>query len=310
LPRIQVDAPTVAMRFTINTSPFAGQEGRFTQSRQISERLHKETLRNVAIQVEETDNREMFLVKGRGEFQLAILIETMRREGFELSVGRPEVILRYENGEKLEPIEKLFIDCDEQFVGIVNEKISGRKGQMTGITNYGSGRVRIELSVPSRALIGYRDEFLTDTKGTGIMNALFSGYEPYRGDFPSRFNGSIVSDRGGKAVAYALFHLEARGRLFTRPNDPVYEGLIFGEYNRAGDITANPCKEKKLTNMRASGKDDNVILSPVKPMNLEEALHFIAEDEMVEITPKSIRLRKTILNAGERLRLRGKKMAK
>ncbi|MCP4688976.1 MAG: translational GTPase TypA, partial [Desulfobacterales bacterium] len=214
LKRIAVDEPTVAMKFTINSSPFAGREGPIVQSSKIRERLNKETLLNVAIQVEETAGREVFLVKGRGEFQLAILIETMRREGFELCVGRPEVIFKHKNGEKFEPMEHLFIDCDESFLGIVTEKLSTRKSKMTNLANHGSGRVQMEFNIPSRALIGYRDEFLTDTKGTGIMNAYFSGYEPFRGEFASRFNGSIVSDRQGAAVAYALFNLEPRGQLF------------------------------------------------------------------------------------------------
>ncbi|MBL0715968.1 MAG: translational GTPase TypA, partial [Desulfosarcina sp.] len=284
LKRIRVDEPTVAMRFTINASPFAGREGKYVQSSRIRERLHKETLSNVAIQVEETENREVFLVKGRGEFQMAILIETMRREGFELSVGRPEVIYQYRDGEKREPMEKLFIDCDENFLGIVTEKLSARKGQMTSMINHGSGRVRIIFSIPSRALIGYRDEFLTDTKGTGIMNSNFAGYDTFRGDFPSRFTGSIVSDRQGTAVAYALFNLEPRGQLFIEPGDPVYEGLIFGEHNRTTDINANPCKEKKLSNMRAAGRDENVIHSPVKSMSLERPLPFTREAEIVEVT--------------------------
>ena len=306
LKRIRVDEPTVSMRFTINTSPFAGREGRYSQSRNLRERLLKETLRNVAVQVEETDNREVFLVKGRGEFQLAILIETMRREGFELTVGRPEVIYQMREGVKFEPMERLFVDCDEQFMGVVTEKLSSRKAQMTNMVNHGSGRVRIEFSIPARGLIGYRDEFLTDTKGTGILNTYFSGYDTYRGDFPSRYNGSIVSDRSGAAVAYALFNLEPRGQLFIRPGDPVYEGMIFGEHNRPTDLNANPCKEKKLTNMRASGHDENVILAPVRPMTLEWAIHFIREDEMVEVTPKSIRLRKAYLTAQDRYRLKGK----
>ncbi len=307
LPRIRVDEPTVGMRFTVNTSPFAGREGRFSQSRNLRERLFKETLRNVAIQVEETDSREVFLVKGRGEFQLAILIETMRREGFELAVGRPEVIYKEKNGVKTEPMEQLFVDCDERFMGVVTEKLSSRKGMMTNMINHGSGRVRIEFSIPSRGLIGYRDEFLTDTKGTGLLNTYFAGYDTYRGEFPSRFSGSIVSDRQGNSVAYALFNLEPRGQLFIVPGVPVYEGMIFGEHNRATDLNANPCKEKKLTNMRASGHDENVILAPVKAMTLEWAIHFIREDEMVEVTPQSIRLRKTILSAQQRYRSRGEK---
>ena len=305
LPRIRVDEPTVSMRFTINASPLAGREGKIVQSSKIRERLMKETLRNVAIQVEATDSRDVFLVKGRGEFQMAILIETMRREGFELTVGRPEVIYKSKDGERQEPIEHLYIDCDEAFLGIVTEKLSARKGQMINMVNHGSGRVRLEFTIPARALIGYRDEFLTDTKGTGILNTYFAGYDRYRGDFPSRFTGSIVSDRQGQAVAYALFNLEPRGQLFIVPGDSVYEGLIFGEHNRANDINANPCKEKKLTNMRAAGRDENVILSPVKPMTLERAIHFIREDEMVEVTPRSIRLRKAVLSAQERHRQRG-----
>ncbi|MBN1930581.1 MAG: translational GTPase TypA [Desulfobacterales bacterium] len=300
LKRIIVDEPTVSMRFAANTSPLVGKEGKIVQSSKIRERLVKETLRNVAIKIEETEEKDTFLIKGRGEFQMAILIETMRREGFELCVGRPEVIFKYEDGKKLEPIEHLFIECDENFLGIVAEKLSMRKGKMTNLVNNGKGRVRIEFSVPSRALIGYRDELLTDTKGTGIINAYFSGYESYRGDFPMRFNGSIVSDRPGNAVAYALFNLEPRGELFIEPGDPVYEGMVIGEHNRDNDINVNACKEKKLTNMRASGKDENVTLAPIKAMTLERAIHFIGEDEMVEVTPKSIRLRKTVLSAQKR----------
>ena len=298
--RIRVDEPTVSMKFTINTSPFAGKEGKIVQSSKIRERLYKETLRNVAVQVEETDNREVFLVKGRGEFQMAILIETMRREGFELCVGRPEVIFKEKDGRKLEPMEHLLIDCDENFIGVVTEKLSTRKAQMANLVNRGTGRVRVEFNIPSRGLIGYRDEFLTDTKGTGIMNSYFAGYDNYKGDFPSRFNGSIVSDRQGVAVAYALFNLEPRGQIFIVPGDPVYEGMIFGEHNRSNDIDANPCKEKKLTNMRASGRDENVVLSPVKPLTLERAIHFLREDEMVEVTPQSLRLRKAVLSAQKR----------
>ncbi len=311
LPRIRVDEPTVAMRFGINTSPLSGREGKLVQSRVIWDRLCKEALRNVAIRVEESDERDSFMVKGRGEFQMAILIETMRREGFELSVGRPEVILKKgSNGNLLEPIEHLYVDCDEYFMGVVTEKLAQRKGRMLNCINDksgGTGRVRLEFSVPSRGLIGYRDEFLTDTRGTGIMNSLLAGYEEWRGDFPTRFNGSIVADRSGSAVPYALFNLEPRGVLFVPPGTPVYEGMIVGEHNRSNDIDVNPTKEKKLTNMRASGKDENVILTPVRPMTLEFALHFVREDEMVEITPESIRLRKTILPAQKRHQLLGSK---
>jgi GTP-binding protein len=307
LVRLTVDAPTVAMRFTINNSPLGGREGKYVQSSKLRERLRKETLSNVAIQIEETAERDTLLVKGRGEFQLAILIETMRREGYEFCVGRPEVIYRHEEGQKLEPMEKLFVDCDEAFLGVVTEKLSLRKAKMTNLVNHGTGRVRIEFSAPSRALIGLRDEFLTDTKGTGILNAYFDGYEPYRGDFPSRFTGSIVADRSGSAVPYALFNLEPRGHLFVQPGEPVYEGMVIGEHNRDTDINVNACKEKKLTNIRAAGKDDAVVLSPIKPLTLEQAINFIREDELVEITPLSIRMRKVVLSASKRHMLRSKK---
>ncbi|MBP1741198.1 MAG: typA, partial [Deltaproteobacteria bacterium] len=251
LPRITVDEPTVSMKFTVNTSPFGGQDGTYVQLSRIYERLLKEARSNVAIQVERGEDRDSIVVKGRGEFQLAILIETMRREGYEFCVGRPEVIYRYENDRKLEPIERLLVDCEERFLGVVTEKLSLRRGKMLNLVNNGKGRVRIDFSVPARALIGYRDEFLTDTRGTGIMHSLFDGYEEFRGECPSRFTGSIVADRTGSAVPYALFNLEPRGRLFIVPSDPVYEGMIVGEHNRGEDIDVNPCKEKKLSNMRA-----------------------------------------------------------
>jgi len=304
LKRISVDEPTISMEFTINTSPFSGQEGKIVQSGKIRERLVKETLQNVAIKLEQTDDRDHFIVKGRGEFQMAILIETMRREGFEICVGRPKVIFKYENGEKLEPIEKLFVDCNENFLGVITEKLSQRKGRMKNLINNGKGRVRAEFSIPSRSLIGYRDEFLTDTKGTGIMNTLFDGYEKFRGDFPTRFSGSLVADRQGKAVAYALFHLEPRGKLFIRPGEIVYEGMIIGEHNKDKDLNVNPCKEKKLTNMRAAGKDESTICTPVRRMSLERAINFIKDDEMVEVTPQSIRLHKRVLSAQKRHMIR------
>ncbi len=307
LKRITVDEPTISMEFTLNTSPLNGTEGKIVQSGKIRERLIKETLLNVAVGFEQTEDRERFIIKGRGEFQMAILIETMRREGFEMSVGRPKVIYRYEKGKKFEPIEKLFVDCDEDFLGVVTEKLSLKKGRMTNLVNNGRGRTRAEFSIPSRSLIGYRDEFLTDTKGTGIMNTLFAGYEPFRGDFPTRFTGSIVSDRQGHSVAYALFHLEPRGRLFITPGEAVYEGMIVGEHNKDTDINVNPCKEKKLTNMRASGKDESTVCSPVKPMTLERAINFIKDDEMVEVTPKSIRLHKRVLTVQKRYMMRSVK---
>ncbi len=311
LPRITVDEPTVSIRIGINTSPLAGREGKLLQSRVIQERLEKENLRNVAIRLELSDDHDFFVVKGRGEFQMAILVETMRREGFELSVGRPEVILKKdENGKVLEPIEHLYVDCDEVFMGVVTEKLNQRKGKMLKCHNAGTGRVRMEFSIPSRGLIGYQDEILTDTRGSGIMNAYLEGYEEWRGDFPSRYSGSIVSDRAGNAVAYALFNLEPRGSLFIEPGDPVYEGMIIGEHNRDNDIDVNPTKAKKLTNLRAAGKDENVILTPVRRMTLEKALHFVREDEVVEVTPRSIRLRKVILSCQKRYQLAGVKAGK
>lgn len=300
LKRITVDEPTISMRFTTNNSPFSGREGKFVQSTKILERLEKETLYNVAIRVEISQDRESFVVKGRGEFQMAIVIETMRREGFELTVGRPQIIFKEKEGVQLEPIEHLFIDCEEKFTGVVTEKLAHRKGRMVNLVNHGSGRVRIEFSVPSRGLIGYRNEFLTDTRGTGIMNSYLEGYEEHRGEIVARTTGSLVSDRQGEAVPYAIFHLEPRGTMFIQPGDPVYEGMIIGEHNRDNDLNVNVCREKKLTNVRASGKDENVLLTPVIPMTLEKAIEFIRDDEVVEVTPKSIRLRKSVLASNMR----------
>lgn len=300
LKRIIVDEPTVAMRFFVNTSPLSGLEGKNVQSMKLFERLRKETLNNVSIQVEEAKVGGGFIVRGRGEFQLVILIEMLRREDFEICVSRPEVIFKYENGVKLEPVEHLFVDCSEAFAGVVTEKLSARKGRMLAYTCHDGARVRLEFSVPSRALIGYRDVFLTDTKGTGLMNSYLSGYEEYRGDFIDRFTGSLVSDRSGNAVTYGLYHLEPRGRLFVVPGDPVYEGMIVGEHNLDSELNVNPAKEKKLSNMRSVLKDEALTLTPIQPMTLERAILFLQEDEMVEITPKSIRLRKTILSAQDR----------
>ena len=297
LKRISVDEPTISMFFYTNNSPFAGQEGKLVQPNKIKERLYKETMSNVSLQFEETLDTDRFLVKGRGELQMAVLIETMRREGFELAVGRPEVIYKEENGERLEPIEYLYVDCEEGFLGIVSEKLSQRKGRMINLVNHGSGRIQVQFNIPSRGLIGYRNEFMTDTRGTGIMNSYLSGYEPYRGDFPIRFTGSIVSDRQGKSIPYALFNLEPRGVLFITAGESVYEGMIIGEHNRDTDLNVNPCKEKKLTNHRASGKDENTLLTPIIPMTLERAIEFIREGEIVEVTPDNIRLRKVLLSA-------------
>ncbi|MDC7123965.1 MAG: translational GTPase TypA [Spirochaetales bacterium] len=301
LPRITVDEPTVSMLFAPNSSPLLGKEGKFVQSNKIGERLQKETMLNVSMKVEQQMGGEGFIVKGRGEFQMVILIETMRREGFELSVGRPHVIFKKdENGKKLEPIEHLFVDCEELYTGVVTEKLSKRKGRMINFVSHENGRSRLEFSVPSRALIGYRDEFLTDTRGTGIMSSYISGYEEYRGDFPERHTGSLVADRSGECVPYAIFNLEPRGKMFVKPGDVVYEGMIVGEHSRENDLNVNPVKTKKLSNMRASGKDDAVTLTPIIPLTIEKSIQYIKEDEMVEVTPKSIRLRKKILTAMDR----------
>ena len=300
LKRITVEEPTVSISISRNNSPFSGREGKFVQSTKILERLKKEALFNVSIKITEGADRESFTVQGRGEFQMVILIETMRREGFEFCVSRPAVIFKKIDGKVLEPVERLFVDCEGVYMGIVTEKLSRRKGRMINMVNHGTGRVRIEFSIPARGLIGYRDEFMTDTKGTGLMNSYMEGYEEYRGDFTERFTGSLVSDREGTAVPYALFNLEPRGNLFILPKDPVYEGMIIGEHNRESDLNVNPAKTKKLTKMRASGKDDAVTLTPILPMTLERALQFIREDELVEVTPLSIRLRKRELSASRR----------
>jgi len=300
MPRICIDEPTVSMSFGPNTSPFVGKDGKHVQGPKIRERLEKETLSNVGIQLEIATEGDFFIVKGRGELQLAILIETMRREGFELTVGRPRVIYKEIDGKRHEPIEHLFVDCGDTHVGIISEKLSVRKGRMINMVNHGTGRVRLEFSIPSRGLIGYRSEFLSDTRGTGVMNAYLEGYEPFRGDFPTRTTGSLVSDRLGESVGYALFNMEPRGTLMITPQVGVYEGMIVGIHNRNNDLDVNVCKAKKLTNMRASGRDENVTLTPVTPISLEGALDLIREDEMVEVTPKNIRLRKARLNIIER----------
>ena len=296
LHRVAVDQPTVAMRFTVNNSPLTGTEGRYVQSRRLRERLLKETLHNVALRVIESEDADSFTVQGRGEFQMAILIETMRREGFELGVGRPEIIFKEENGTLVEPIEHLFVDCDEKYTGIVTEKLATRKGRMVNLINHGSGRVRVEFSVPSRGLIGYRGEFLTDTRGTGILNALLEGYEPHRGEIASRTTGSIVADRAGVTVPYALFHLEPRGQLCVGPGERAYQGMIVGEHNRDKDLWVNPIRMKRSGNQRSANVDEAVVLTPHRPMTLERAIDFIRPDELVEVTPKNIRMRKASLS--------------
>jgi GTP-binding protein len=300
LPKIQIDEPTIAMMFTINTSPFAGREGSFVTSRNLRDRLDKELLTNVSIRVEQAGGPESFRVMGRGELQLAILIETMRREGYELMVGKPEILTREVNGEIHEPVEMLIVDCPEMFLGVIIEKLGSRKGRMDKMVNHGSGRVRLEFQVPTRGLIGLRSELLTDTRGTAILNTLFSGYIPWQGDIPSRPTGALVADRAGKATSYAIWNLQERGEILITPGTEVYEGMIVGENARDVDLDVNIVKEKKLTNMRASTADEAIRLVSPRILNLEQAIEFIRDDEVVEATPQSIRLRKKILAANKR----------
>ena len=302
LPRITVDEPTISMVFSVNTSPFAGQDGRYVTSRNLRERLEKELLYNVAIRVE-FDNPDSFKVMGRGELQLAILIEMMRRESYELSVSMPETITKEINGKLHEPMELLVIDVPEDFVGVVTQQVGMRKGKMQKMQNNGHGRVRLEFKIPSRGLIGFRSQFLTDTKGTGLLNHIFDGYEPWHGHMSKRQTGVLVADRPGKSNTYALFHLQPRGTLFIREMTPVYEGMIIGENAREADLDVNVTKEKKLTNMRAASADDIMQLVPPRLLNLDQALEFIKEDELVEVTPQSVRLRKRVLEASKRPRV-------
>ncbi len=300
LPVVPIDEPTIAMTFTVNTSPFAGREGTYVTSRNLRERLEKELLTNVSVRVEEAGGPDAFKVMGRGELQLAILIEMMRREGYELAVGKPEILTRTVDGILHEPLELLVVDCPEPFIGAVMEKLGIRRGKMTKMVNHGSGRVRIEFHVPSRGLIGLRSEMLTDTRGTAIMNSLFHGYVEWQGDIPTRPTGSLVADRSGRVTAYAIFNLQERGEIFVAPGTEVYEGMIVGENARDADLNVNIVKEKKLTNMRASTSDEAIRLVPPRILNLEQAIEFIRDDEYVEVTPQSIRLRKKTLKANER----------
>jgi GTP-binding protein len=300
LPVIAVDEPTISMIFGVNNSPFSGTEGKFVTSRQIKERLDRELLSNVAIRVEDTETPDQFRVSGRGELQLAILIEMMRREGYELQVSKPQVITRMVDGQKLEPIEQVVIDCPDEFIGVVTEAMGRRKGQMMKMVNHGTGRVRLEFETPSRGLIGFRGEFLTETKGTGLLNTLFLRFGPWQGEMRGRSTGSLVADRMGETTTYALYNLQERGTMFVKPQVKVYEGMILGENARSVDLDVNAIKEKKLTNMRAASADEAMRLVPVKDLSLELALEFIADDELVEVTPKSIRLRKRVLKSNER----------
>ncbi len=300
LPQITIDEPTIAIQFSVNNSPMAGREGQYVTSRNLRERLDRELLTNVSIRVEDIGSPDSFKVLGRGELQLAILIEMMRREGYELQVGRPEIVTKTVDGKVMEPVEQLTIDVPEEFVGKVIERLGPRKGEMLKMHNHGYGRVRMEFRVPSRGIIGLRSEMLTETRGTIVMNALFDGYIAYQGDIPQRASGALIADRTGVTTAYALDGLQDRGILFLNPGADVYEGMIVGEHSRDNDLDVNAVREKKLTNMRASSADDAIRLVPVKPFNLEQAIEFIAEDELVEVTPKSLRLRKKVLQANRR----------
>jgi GTP-binding protein len=300
LPQIQIDEPTIAMTFTVNTSPFAGRDGQFVTSRNLRERLEKELLTNVSIRVEDAGGPDAFKVMGRGELQLAILIEMMRREGYELAVGKPQILTRDINGVLHEPLEQLQIDCPETFIGVVIEQLGARKGQMVKMINHGSGRVRLEFHIPSRGLIGLRSELLTDTRGTAILNSLFHGYIEWQGEIPIRPTGSVIADRAGRATGYAIYNLQERGEIFITPGTEVYEGMIVGENAREKDMDVNIVREKKQTNMRASTADQAIRLVPPRLMNLEQAIEFVRDDELVEVTPQAIRLRKKILQANRR----------
>ncbi|HSZ03095.1 MAG TPA: translational GTPase TypA [Terriglobales bacterium] len=302
LPHITIDEPTIAMLFTVNTSPFAGREGTYVTSRNLRERLQKELLTNVSLRVEDTATTDSFIVMGRGELQLSILIEMMRREGFELMVGKPEIVTKRVDGKLMEPIEKLTVDVPEDFVGVVMEQLGSRKGEVLNMHNHGYGRVRIEFRVPSRGLIGLRSQLLTDTRGTIVMNSLFDGYIEWQGEIPHRLTGALVSDRAGVTTPYSLYNLQERGELFVGPTIDVYEGMIVGENAKDNDLDVNVVREKKLTNMRSSTSDIAVRLVPFRNLNLEQAIEFIADDEFVEVTPKSLRLRKKILQANKRKR--------
>ncbi len=308
LPRIEIDEPTVSMHFHVNNGPFAGKEGNYLTSRNISERLQKEILGNVSLQVRDTERTDVFEVRGRGELQMAVLIETMRREGYEFMVSKPRVITREVDGKVLEPMENVFLDLREEHVGVITEKLSLRKGRMTNLQNNGFGRVNLEFIIPSRGLIGFRSQFLTDTKGSGIMNTLFDSYAPWFGPIPQRMTGVLVSDRPGKVTTYASQAMVDRGELFLAVGTEVYTGMILGERNRSGDLDVNICREKKLTNMRASSSDATVTLRPPQLLSLDQSIEFIAADELIEVTPATIRLRKMELNVNKRASLKKKEI--
>jgi GTP-binding protein len=302
LPRITVEEPTIKIRFVVNNSPMAGQSGKWVTSRQVRERLYREAKRNLALKVEDGESPDAFIVYGRGELMLAVLAETMRREGYEFALGMPEVVLREENGEKLEPIERVVIDVPDEYVGTITQSLGERRGAMDKMQNLGFGRTRMEFRVPARGLIGYRSQFLTDTRGTGLLNTLFEGWAPYAGVMLRRKGGALVSDRNGVTTPYALFHLQPRGVLFIGPGTAIYEGMIVGEHSRENDLDVNAAREKKLTNIRAAGRDENVILSTPKALTIETALEWIDRDELLEVTPDALRVRKKILAGNVRPR--------
>lgn len=306
LPFVDIDGPTISMTFSVNTSPFAGREGSFVTSRHLRDRLFKELETNVSLRVEETDSPDSFVVSGRGELHLSVLIETMRRQGYEFQVSKPTVIFKEVNGKKLEPIEYLIIDVPEDFMGTVMEKLGIRKAELVNMHSSQQGYMRLEFKIPSRGLIGYRSEFLTDTKGNGIMNHIFHGFEPLKGEIPKRQRGSMIAWEDGESVTYGLYNAQERGSLFISPGTKVYEGMIVGENSRQEDIVVNVCKKKHITNMRAAGSDEALRLTPPVVLSLEQSLEFIADDELIEITPKNIRLRKKILNTEMRAKIRSK----
>ncbi len=299
LPPIRVDEPTVAMTFSVNNSPWAGREGTYVTSRKLGERIEFETRRNVSIRVEQL-SPEAWRVMGRGELQLAVILETMRREGYELQVSKPTVLTRQENGALLEPMEFLVIDIPEEAVGTVTQLLAASKGRMRSMVTHASGRVRLEYDAPARGLIGFRGRFLTETRGTGVLHSIFNGYAPWCGTIKTRQNGAMISDREGVATGYAIFHLQERGRFFIDAGEPVYEGMVIGEYSRETNLPVNVCREKKLTNIRAAGHDEAIRLSPRRVMGLDLALEWIDEEELVELTPKTVRIRNRVLKTGLR----------
>lgn len=302
LPFVKISKPTISMTFSVSTSPFAGQDGKYVTSRNLRDRLFKERYTDVSLRVEETDSPDAFIVSGRGELHLSILIENMRRQGFEFQVSKPTVIYETIDGKLNEPMERVLIDVPDNYMGMVIEKLGNRKGEIVSIGESKGGWVKVEFSIPARGLFGYRSEFLTDTRGEGILNSIFDGYQPYKGDIPSREQGSLVASENGEAVTYGLYNAQGRGLLFIDPGTPVYEGMVVGQNHRRGDIEVNVCKRKHVSNMRAAGSDEALRLTPARKLTLEEALEFIDDDELVEITPKNIRIRKEILNTAQRKR--------